>query len=369
MYVAVASVFAAIAGGRYDLAVLEPKSEKETSCLAIGSFCLALAFSLLLVPVTIVLHLGSLWPQRLESLGTWSYFLPISIFCLAATSTLSAWLNRHAKYRELSLNRISNSIGSSGGAALVGQFTNQASALLLPYVFSQIIIVIRMWLSIRGHIWNVSRPAILEALVSFKRYPLFLLPATFIGEVAANAPLLLLPIWFDPAVGGAFSIAFRTLLLPISVVGTVIGEVYREQAVVQYHQYGNCRKLFIRTFIALGVIGVVPCGIILAFGKPIFTLVFGAEWESAAQVSAPLSIVAFFQLLSTPLAYTIVLNRSQSRDLILQVLRAVAAIVALYVGFLQNDWMTSVYLYSIAYCVYYVLHSLLQFRAASGKEG
>jgi hypothetical protein len=78
--------------------------------------------------------------------------------------------------------------------------------------------------------------------------------------------------------------------------------------------------------------------------------------------------MVYFQLLSTPLANTIILNQSQNKDMFLQIGRMVFGVAALAIGVIERNVELSLALYSFVFSCYYIAHSYLQYRAASGLK-
>jgi O-antigen/teichoic acid export membrane protein len=95
-------------------------------------------------------------------------------------------------------------------------------------------------------------------------------------------------------------------------------------------------------------------------------LVFGPEWKIAGEIAKYFSFLIFFQFISTPLSFTIFLNKSQKKEMILQLLRTVFTILSVVIGFYYKDYMIAIIIMVVVYCIYYIFNSLLQYRAAIG---
>jgi hypothetical protein len=66
------------------------------------------------------------------------------------------------------------------------------------------------------------------------------------------------------------------------------------------------------------------------------------------------------------LSFTIFLNKSQKKEMILQLLRTVFTILSVVIGFYYKDYMIAIIIMVVVYCIYYIFNSLLQYRAAIG---
>jgi O-antigen/teichoic acid export membrane protein len=198
------------------------------------------------------------------------------------------------------------------------------------------------------------------------RYPKFLIPSTLAGTVASESPIVLFTRLFDTTVSGLFSFVNRVTVSPMTIIGNSIGEVYRVRAAENFQKKGECRQIFLHHVKLLAIVGVIPWLILFYWGPTLFTFVFGPQWSEAGEMATIISFVVWFQLVSTPLSYTITFNRSQHLDLYLQIFRVAGSIGSVFVGYAYQDYMLAVQLYSVTYCIYYFSHSVIQYRAAKG---
>ena len=146
-----------------------------------------------------------------------------------------------------------------------------------------------------------------------------------------------------------------------------MGEVYRQKASEEYNNNGNCKELYMNTLKKLIAISLVPFFILFFFSESLFFYFFGSNWQDAGVISQLLAFLNFFQLISIPMSYTILLNKSQKLDMILQIFRSVFSVLAIIIGFqINKSYYTSIVLYVIVFSVFYLLHLIIQFRSASG---
>jgi O-antigen/teichoic acid export membrane protein len=156
------------------------------------------------------------------------------------------------------------------------------------------------------------------------------------------------------------------MVSPMTIIGNSIGEVYRVRAAEHFQQYGECRTIFLHHVRLLALAGVVPCFILFFWGPTLFTFVFGPQWREAGEMATLLSFVLWFQLVSSPLSYTITFNQSQYLDLYLQIFRVIGSIGSIILGYAFGDYFLAIKFYSIIYCLYYFSHSVIQYRASMG---
>jgi O-antigen/teichoic acid export membrane protein len=213
---------------------------------------------------------------------------------------------------------------------------------------------------------NKNRTNALIVMRDYVRYPKFLIPSTFAGTVASESPVMLFTRFFDTTVSGLFSFVNRVMISPMTIIGNSIGEVYRVRASEHFQQYGECRTIFLTHVRLLALAGFVPWIILFFWGPKLFTFVFGPQWNEAGEMATLLSFVFWFQLVSSPLSYTITFNRSQHLDLYLQIFRVIGSVGSIFLGYAYGDYMLAIQLYSVTYCIYYFSHTVIQYRASLG---
>lgn len=368
LYMACVSILSVFSTGRYDLSIIEPKQESVARMLMLLSIYISIFFSLLLF--VLVLFFNSFFTSLLSEpdISIWLYLLPISVFTISCFSVFSYWMNRKKMYKDMSINRVVSSTSVSSITLLLGLGKIITGGLIVGYIIGQLITVILLKKKLLTEDYSLRIKRKFVTMKEFVHYPKYLIPATLASEASNNIPVILVTNFFNSTATGFFSFANRVTALPISFVGNAIGEVYRQKAAEVYAEFGNCRELYLTTLKKLALIGLAPFVGLFFFGEFLFAFVFGPEWAEAGKIAKYLSFLIYFQLLSTPLAYTITLNKSQKLDMIIQFFRATLSAVAIYIGFRYSDYLLGIKIYAGVFSLYYVAHSIIQYRAAAGYQ-
>ncbi len=363
VFMACCSLVGVFATARYDLAILEPRDEEEAQNVLRLCVCLAAGYTVVVVLASIVAYWLFQPLLDREGLGLWTFCIPFCVFTLTCYSIFAYWLNRRKDFKGMSLNRVLNN-GTSAIVSVVCGYLGWSSGLFIGLVAGQVLAVSVVWKKVACYFRSIDPRALVATASKYRRYPTFLLPATLAGEVASHVPMLMLTWGFGAPAAGFLALANRAAAAPLALFGNAIGEVYRQRAFEEHHRLGNCRSLFLRTLGLLALVGAIPALTLLFFGPWLFTVAFGTQWTCAGEVAAAISPMVFFNFTSTPLSYTIALNQSQRADMLLQILRMVFAIAAIGVGWMTADYMLGIILYSAAYSLYYIAHSVIQYKAS-----
>jgi O-antigen/teichoic acid export membrane protein len=368
IYMAIVSLLVTLAAGRYDLAIFIPANVDDSKRLVILSIGLSALFSLLTLIVIIPFHGWLLNFTSNKEMAIWLYTIPFIVFFISLFQAISQWLNRIKEYKQLGILRMTNSGILSGLNLGVGLIYLKVNGLILSTLITQILLSLMTvkYIKSLNAFLNIKRLKVL--MKRYINFPKFLLPSTFAGEAAVQVPILLLTNFFGVTTSGFFLLANKVLVLPMSVIGNSIGEVYRQEAAEEFYKKGNCTDLYKKTLLKLAIIGIVPAVVLFFGGKYLFTIVFGVTWTTAGEMASYLSLMLFFQMISTPMAYTILLVNGQKIDLYLQLGRLTLSILSIVIGGMLNSYKVAIILFSLSYSLYYVANSLFQYTASKGRS-
>lgn len=367
LYISICSMFGIIVSLRYDAAIIQSDNDGEAKQLVIVSFISSLFFCLLLFLIILFFNERIATLLNNNDIRYWLFSVPLSVFLVSALYIITFWLNKKKRFLDMSVNRVINKSTDSAVSLLSGFIGLIRQGLLLGYILGQFVMITLLFKKILkdNFIFNKKRARLV--IRKYKEYPRFFLPSTILSEISSNVFLILMSVFYGSVFTGFYALVFRVTYLPLGLVGNSIGEVYRQKANEHYLEFGNCKALFIKTFKTLFVIGLMPFLVLFFFSEYLFVFVFGPEWKIAGEIAKYFSFLIFFQFVSTPLSFTIFLNKSQKQEMVLQFLRTVFTILSILIGLHYKDNMLGIIIMVFVYCIYYIFNSLLQYRAAIGS--
>lgn len=368
IYMAIVSLLVTIASGRYDLAIFIPDNINDSKRIVLLSIFLAALFSIFIC--FIIFPLNNFFVNYLgeKEMSLWLYTIPFIVFLISMFQVVLQWLNKIKSYKGISGLRIVNSGIMSFLNLGFGFLDLKINGLILSTLVSQTILSILTFKYTKTFINLFSIPRFRALMKKYINYPKFLLPSTLAGELASQMPVILLSAFFGPATSGFYLLANKIMALPMSVVGSSIGSVYRQEAFDEFIKKGNCTELYKKTLKKMFIFGIFPFLVVLFGGKFIFSLIFGVQWVIAGEMASYLSVMIFFQILSTPMADTILLVNAQKIDLFLQIGRLALSILSLLIGKLFQSYELAIILLSVSYSLYYIAHSIFQYKASKGLK-
>lgn len=358
-------VIAAVASGRYELALPLPKTDEQAIDV------LAVCFSLLLSIVCICAVLFWLFGDTLvnllnaSALKPYLWLLPLGVLAMGAYQILNLWAIRQKQFKALATTKFSQSVGQTAVQLLFGWLSASPVGLILGLVVGRSsgsgTLLKLLWTDNRHLLEIISWQGMKQAATRYKRFPLFASTATGLNRLASNLPPLMLVALYSEKAAGYFGFTLRVIALPIGMIGMSMSQVYlgRIGTLIQ-EDVPAFRRLFFQLVKRLLLLGIIPVLVLMILGPWLFSFVFGAEWYEAGQFAQFMSLIFWMQLAVVPVSQTLNAVERQDLQLYWDIGRLLAAIVSLATPFLwQMSALTAVRSYSIAMFIVYFIYLLL----------
>ena len=273
--IALVAVAIPVASLRYEDAVVLPESREEARDVWMLSLALTLG-AVLLAALGIVL-LGHLVPD--ENTRAWLWAAPLLLLVLRLSKLFELWQTREKAFGTLSAGVVAQrsvttatQIGAgvtslSGAGGLLAGFGLGHLVAMLVYARHAL-----TTLTLRGPV-NLREPA-----RRYRRFAQYSSPAALVSALATRLPSLVLLGVFGAEFLGWFGQAFHILYVPLSLVGTAVGQVFFVEA-AEARRRGSLRDetASIHALLASGTI--VPLAGVCAAAPEVFGFVFGADWR------------------------------------------------------------------------------------------
>jgi O-antigen/teichoic acid export membrane protein len=354
---------------RYEQAVVAVPARPNAARLAI--------FSAVLVPVTSLLATAVLAALVLAAIGGFGELpLNVAAWALAALmatglfNVLRYWMVREHRFAVISQVVVAQSLGRAGSQIGLGLLALGLPGLLAGDLIGRLLGITRM-------VRNAGREIATEARLadrstsglagSYVRFPLLGVASSLINAVAFSLPVPLLAGTYGLAAAGYLALIQRVLGLPLSVIGASVADaLHARMAAYARERPERAPSFFLRTGLALLVIGLPIAVVVALTGPSLFAFVFGPEWELAGRMAVAMTPWYLAALVVSPLSRVVLVFSGQASKLIYDVLSLAAVIGAISIGAaLALDLVTTVWLLSglqtAAYAVYFlVLYRLVR---------
>ncbi|GAB4255693.1 MAG: lipopolysaccharide biosynthesis protein [Methylomicrobium sp.] len=311
VFMAVSGIVAVTVTLRYETHILLPKEEKEASALVTISLLSTLIVGSVLCLVSWLLPSSYREIMGIAILGNW---LPIAILFGMGSATLAigtAWLNRQRAYPKMAKLRFLQSLLSAIVGVSLGIF-GYANGLLIAQLLALLILVVVFLGVLFGIVRQSNATEKKSVALHHSAAPKYLLPTALLDTVTQQLPIFLITAWFSSEAAGQFSMAWKILALPITLVGGAIGQVFFQKFSEVWPNYQNAQNLLFKTWLVLIVIGLIPMLLIILWGADLFSIIFGNQWLEAGKYASFLAPLLFVIFVSGPTATNAIVVGAQS---------------------------------------------------------
>jgi len=359
LYVSFSSLFTIIATGRYELAVILPKTDRKSINVVALSIGIAICVGILSGLVVLIFNNQIATLFNNEKIRIYLYIVPISVWVIGFTQTFNYWAIRKKRFKIVSFSRITQTISNSGLNLGVGFFKFGAWGLILSFVFGQILGFIPLLKTFKNKDFKlrklISKKEIKIVSKEYSDFPKINSLHAFSDILQQSLLIFLISYFFSESILGYYSRTFRILAAPVSLIGASIGQVFMQKASSMYANGESIRPLVIKVIKNLGILSIAGFSIIFFFGEDIFAYVFSEKYREAgiyAQYIAPWMMMIF--VVSPISSIPLVLGKQKQVFLISIIGNSIILLSIIYAGTVAHDIKKGLMLISIFEVIYYL---------------
>lgn len=369
LYMAIASIFAVIATGRYEMAIMLPHEEDDVK--SIVKLIILILITITFIVFLVIFIFNNTITVFLDNpeISTWLYFLPISIFLVGLYQIYNYLLIREKNFKRLSKNKVIVSTTNSSTQLVYGFTISNGFGLLIGNIISYIVSIYFIVKSKTvNKYFNFKDNSINKVAKEYQNFPKYDVPSVLVNILSNQLPLFALGKYFSLGTVGFYSLMYKVLMMPIGLLSNSILDVFKQRATEDYNKYGNCEDIFIKTFKSLFLIGIIPFSILGFFAPEIFSFVFGANWRVAGEFAQIITPMLYLKFIINPLSYTFYIAKKQKNDLIGQILLLIIVIISIYIGLLYEDEKILIMFFSIGYSIIYLVYLIYSYFLSKGLQ-
>ena len=337
-YLAIVSLLAIFATGRYELAVMLPEDDSE-AVNVVASAILVLSVTSILAMLAFAVFNESLTAMLgVPEISQWLYFVPLTLFPVGVYQTLTYWLNRQQQYRRLAANDIAQKAVLEGGKWLLGRGPTGGAlgnGLIAATVGGQMVaagtLACQVWRDGGAGVTAVRAEKVWSSMRAYRKFPLFNVPYSVLGMFSAQFVIFALSAFQHVHVAGFLSLTRRLVIAPINFLSGSLGRVFFKETAVSI---GTPRfeQLTVGLMVAIAEL-FTPLFAFFAFWAPsVFGVIFGADWVEAGRYASVLVPMAFCSLFTTWPERVFEVSQRQQVSLAIQIVFDTALVVLVWAG-------------------------------------
>ncbi len=294
-------------GGRFELAMVLPRSDKYARILLGLAFKTSLAIFLVFFAITAVGFATGHFPD-LEKLNSLTLLIPIYTFITGQVFILQFALNRSEQYKKIGETKLCIVIFTSILSITFGLLGWGSTGLILGAFFAQFITLlflstwVRKWIGIDLLTWH-RRSSFF--LYKYRTYPLLLAPSNLLDAITLALPVIVLNQFCGNNVVGWYGFMARIAVAPITLLSTSVRHVNLNIVAELFNNGKSARPHIFKVGAMLWGITLLPLAAIMIWGPDIVAFAFGEQWREGGVYLQILGPAYAARLVGTSLTMTI----------------------------------------------------------------
>lgn len=372
LYTAIFGILAVVACWRYELTIVLPEKNEESSNL----LALSILICFFMAAITLIMVALFSFPVAnllgAPELSLWLWFMPISVLTVGLFQALNYWSTRRKQFKRLAVRRITqNTVTAITQIGIGIVYYYGPMGLIIGDIIGRITATARLGMKI----WKDEGKEIISAitvdnlkarLLEYKQFPIFSTWAALLNTIANMLPVLMLGYFFNSAVVGFFELGHRLLALPLNLIGESVAQVFFPKA-TEIHRNDSITEYSLKMYSVLLYIGIIPILFLMVVAPELFSLFFGSQWLVAGEYARWLGPWLIFQLSSSPISMLYSVLNKQSLYLIFSVILLIMRLLALFIGGLLNSPLYAIILLGLSGAVVYFINAIFLLKMAGNN--
>jgi O-antigen/teichoic acid export membrane protein len=344
----IVGILTILSTGKYELAIVLPKSEKKA--IALFQVCLILNVFLCILSLLIVFFwregIASLFNR--ESLSRLLFFLPFLVLLGGLWQTLNYFFIRQKKYYNVGTYAIAQSLINSIVKCALGVKACIQSGLLWGTILGQFLAFFSCFYKSRfpwRKIKKIEKTELIAVAKTYSNFPKFESPNELLNTFAGNLPILLLSVYFEMVEIGLFALALSVGFRPVNLFCNSVYQVLFKKITEKMHHKEMIKKdIFL--FCKLCLIVILPFFLLFVFiAEWIFGILFGQEWTEAGFYLKLMLPWLFMVVLVASISFIPDLFFKQKTAMILEIGYVILRLISLFIGIYFHDFRLAILLY------------------------
>lgn len=320
------------------LAIVLPKENANARQLVRLSMYAAGLVSVLVAVLLAGLREPLLDLLNMQALGNFVWLIPLALLFYGIAETQKQWLIRAQQFKALAKANITQSLLINSAKVGIGIWFPLAITLVsLNAVMHAVQSACVLLFYKKPAKTDSTKPDSMRKLLRYYRnIPLFRAPQLLLNAATQGAPLLFLAAFFGPATAGFFTLSKTVMMIPSTLLGKSINDVFVARIAKAKHNQEPLDRLFNKATLLMAATGIIPYSVVIAFGPTLFGWVFGDNWSMAGEFARWMAIMLFFAFINRPTAAILNVLERHKTFLVYELLSLVIRLVVIALTYIMT---------------------------------
>lgn len=366
VFLALTGTLAPIGALTYPIAIVLPKDDDDARGIVQLSVLIAIGISAI-IGIVLVFAYELILPVFGEAIRDYLFLVPMAVLFGAMLQIYQQWVIRKQQFELTARANILQTLLMNSMTVGIGWYKPLTGILIVIATLKSLVYSAILWIGIlvsgermRDCFLKVDVLQLKNLAQIYYDFPLYRAPQVFINAISQSLPVLMLALFFGPVAAGFYSLSKAVLSMPTQLIGKSVSDVFYPRFVNAKNNSQNLSKLLLNMTKGMGLIGLIPFGIVIFAGPYLFRFVFGEEWEIAGKYAQWISLMSYFFFIARPCVIAIPVLQMQGLLLVFELFSLMVRALGLFWGyyFFAND-LYAIAGFSIAGVIIYVLLIIL----------
>lgn len=306
----IVTVGAALAGLRYDVAIVLPEKDADARVLHKLASRTILGASTLLAVALLLLHRWIGTHYENSAFGLWLTTVAIIVYAMAQIANIQYWLIRTKNFKLIARNRVTASLLMVAFQLVLAPLIGGFEGLLLGMLIGQslTLVILKLFTKELQEPIPADAPKLGAVAKRYKKMPLLNAPNVAFDSIR-NAGINVLIGSIALGGLGQYSLANRAAHAPVYLINGAIAQAFLRQMATT--KPGGLVPLVRRLLARIGLVSL-PIFIVFYLISPwLFPFLFGGEWAEAGLFAQALVPWLFLNTFTSPLSNVFVTTEKQ----------------------------------------------------------
>lgn len=358
VYIAIVSIFSVVSCLRFEIAIPIAKSDFSAKKLLILSIYTNFLISICLFITITLLHSYLVKFAFISQLGNAIYLIPMGVLVAGMYSAFQFWSIRKNNYSDIARSRMIQAISGNGSSILFGYTYQSFLGLMIGQIFNLgggiLKLSLKAWEDFKK-LPKVGFAQLAETFIEYKQYPKYSSLEALANTASLQLPIIIIGFFLVGPEVGFLYLAMRILGIPMSLIGTSMGQVYVAQGSKIYESKGDLYQFTLSILKKLFKITLIPFVILAILSPFIFKYILGESWSQVGFYITLMTPWYFMHILTSPLSMSLHIIGKQKVALFLQVFNLVFRVLFL-LGICFYNKNIALEFYFISGFIFYVIY-------------
>ena len=346
-----------IAGLRYDMAIVLPRSKSNATRLLRIVMVFSLIMSSILMASFILLPSTYVAIFGVDGISKWGWLISLAVLFTAWYKAIGIWLSREGKFIKLSVGKILHPAAMIAVCFIMHPFSS-SGGLLYGSVVGLLLANIYLLVGFANN-EVVGRTKYSMLLAKYSKFPKFSTVPLFINTMTLQLPTIFVTRQFGLEIAGLYALALKILYLPSTLISQSISQTLLPEIARRYRNKEPYEKFIRKVSMFLIALGLLPAFIVVFLGPEIVTFILGEDWRLSGEIIRILVFPFLMHFAANAVSCVFTATNRILHSSLWQIAFCITTLMLLYTLSFTDDIMHFLWAYGAHEVIMYSLYLLL----------